>query len=174
MEPSPGRKGTNKANLQSTDHWFQTAVRYLARFDRTAKQVEQFLKAKGASLAQARRTVERLLDLRYIDDRAYADRWLESRLARLPMGPERLRAELLSKGLTEAVVEEAIRTRLGDIDEDTLARRALQITQRRGLRLSLLQASRLLHRWGFAEDTVTRIIRDYHEGTFATNEQDHQ
>ena len=151
----------------SSDHWFQAAVRYLARFDRTGAQVERFLSRKGVSADEARRIVERLTTLRYLDDRAYAGRWLESRLARTPMGPERLRAELLGKGLSEGLVEDAIRAQLNDIDEETLARRALALKQRRGRWLSPLQTSRLLHRWGFAEDTITRIIKDRQEGTDA-------
>ena len=121
-------------------------------------QVEQFLKSKGASLAQARQTVGRLLELRYLDERAYADRWIETRLARKPMGRERLKAELLDKGISESLADATISRALNDADEDTLARRVLRIRQQRGRRLSPLQASRLLRQRGFEEDTVARII----------------
>ncbi|HJT21878.1 MAG TPA: regulatory protein RecX [Nitrospira sp.] len=149
------------ATAQSLDRWFQSAVRYLARFDRTTAQVEALLRAKGAGPRETRTIVGRLQDLGYLDDRAYAERWIEGRLARKPMGIERLRYELLGKGLPEDLTDDAIRAQLGDIDEDTLARRALAMRQRRGGRLSPLHASYLLHRWGFAEETVARIIGEY-------------
>jgi regulatory protein len=57
-------------------------VRYLAQFDRTAAQVERFLTRKGASSAQAKQILSRLSTLRYLDDRAYAARWIETTLAR--------------------------------------------------------------------------------------------
>lgn len=133
------------------------AVRYLARWDRTVAQVEQFLRDKGASPAQAKQTIGRLSDLRYLNDRAYAERWIENRLARRPMGRERLRAELQAKGIGEAVADRAIREALREVDEETLARRALKARQRRG-RLTPIQALRLLRQWGFEEDTIDRII----------------
>jgi len=142
------------------------AVRYLARWDRTVAQVEQFLLSKGASTAQAKQTIGRLSDLRYLDDRAYAGRWVESRMARQPMGRERLSAELQAKGIGEAVAEGAVREALREIDEETLARRALKSWQRKGRRVTALQAVRLLRQWGFEEETIERTIRARfgHEG----------
>lgn len=142
------------------------AVRYLARWDRTAAQVEQFLLSKGAAANQAKQTISRLSDLRYLDDRAYAGRWVESRMARQPMGRERLSAELQAKGIQEAVAEEAVQEALREIDEETLARRALKAWQRKGRRVSVLQAVRLLRQWGFEEETIERTIRARfgHEG----------
>ena len=73
---------SGRTGPSSPEPWLHLAVRYLARRDRTIAQVEQFLRSKGASPAQARQTVGRLSDLRYLNDRAYAGRWVESRLAR--------------------------------------------------------------------------------------------
>jgi len=66
--------------------------------------------------------------------------------------------ELLAKGIEEVLAEDAIRQALTEADEETLARRALEIRQRRGRRLSPQQAFRLLRQWGFEEDTIARII----------------
>jgi regulatory protein len=144
---------------QSGDHWFQCAVRYLARFDRTAAQVERFLTRKGASSAQAKQTLSRLSRLRYLDDRAYAARWIQATLARRPIGPERLKNELVNRGLSETVADEMTRKGLEEVDEETLARRAVFLQGRRGSLLPQRVAG-LLRRRGFAEDTIERIIRD--------------
>lgn len=150
----------------SPEEWMHLAVRYLARWDRTVAQVEQFLLSKGASAAQAKQTISRLSDLRYLDDRAYAGRWIESRLVRQPMGRDRLLAELQGKGIGEAVAEEAVQEALREIDEETLAGRALKSWQRKGRRVTALQAVRLLRQWGFEEETIERTIRARfgHEG----------
>lgn len=142
----------------SPDQWLHLAVRYLARRDRPVAQVEQFLRTRGASPAQARRTVDRLTDLRYLNDRAYAGRWVESRLARQPVGRERLKAELQAKGIAEAVAEGAIRDALRGVDDDALARRAVKARQRRGRRLTPVQTLRLLRQWGFEEETIDRMM----------------
>lgn len=150
----------------SPEEWMHVAVRYLARWDRTVAQVEQFLLSKGASASQAKQTISRLSDLRYLDDRAYAGRWIESRLIRQPMGRERLLAELQGKGIGEAVAGEAVQEALCEIDEEALARRALNAWQRKGHRVTALQAVRLLRQWGFEEETIERTIqaRFGHEG----------
>ena len=116
---------------QSGDEWVHCAVRYLARFDRTAAQVERFLTRKGASSTQTKQVINRLSTLRYLDDRGYATRWIEATIARRPMGLEGLKRELLTRGLSEGLADEVIGGALQDVDEDTLARRALQIHWRR-------------------------------------------
>lgn len=142
------------------------AVRYLARWDRTVAQVEQFLLGKGASAAQATQTIRRLSDLRYLDDRAYAGRWVENRMARQPMGRARLVAELQATGIQEPVAERAVREALRAVDDDTLAKQALTSWQRKGRGVTALQAIRLLRQWGFEEETIERTIRARfgHEG----------
>ena len=131
---------------QSGDEWFRRAVRYLARFDRTAAQVERFLTSKGASPAHVTQVVSRLSALRYLDDRAYAVRWLEATLARRPMG--------------EALADHAIDEGLDGMDEDMLARRALTLKGREGGRLSRQRMVFLLRQRGFGEETIERIISD--------------
>ena len=145
---------------QSGDPWFQCAVRYLAQFDRTAAQVERFLTRKGASSAQAKQILSRLSTLRYLDDRAYAARWIETTLARRPMAVERLKSELLARGLSEAVAAEMISKGMEAVDEEALARRAVLLQSRQGRRFLPQRVAGLLRRRGFAEDTIERIIRD--------------
>ncbi|MGZ9133292.1 MAG: regulatory protein RecX, partial [Nitrospira sp.] len=84
------------------------AIRFLARCDRTVAHVEQFLRSKGALPAQIRHTIRRLSDLRYLNDQAYAQRWMERRLVSRPMGPARIKAELQAKGIAETVADRVI------------------------------------------------------------------
>lgn len=151
-----GRQVTANVS-QSSEQWLSCAVRYLARWDRTAAQVEQFLRDKGASPVQVQRTINRLSELRYLNDHAYAVRWLDRRLARKPMGRERLKAELLATGVGEFVAEGAISEALRGVDEEVLARRALTIKRGGGSRLPLVKAVRLLRQRGFEEDTIDRM-----------------
>ena len=136
------------------------AVRYLARWDRTVAQVEQFLRDKGASPVLVKQTIGQLSDLLYLNDHAYAERWVESRLVRRPMGRERLKAELQAKGIAESVADGALREALRGVDEEALARRALQARQRRGQQLTPTQALRLLRQWGFEEETIDHMMGD--------------
>lgn len=136
------------------------AMRYLARWDRTVAQVEQHLRDKGASPAQVQQTIGRLSDLRYLNDRAYAERWVERRLARQPMGRDRLKAELLAKGVAAALADDAIAQALTDVSEEALADRALESARRKGRRVTLVQAQQLLRQRGFGEEVISRMIEE--------------
>jgi regulatory protein len=107
------------------------AIRFLAKRDRTITQVEQFLKSKGASSLQVTRTIHRLSDLRYLDDHAYAQRWINKRLAARPMGEERLKAELQAKGISEALAARVTAEAFRETDERVVAQRALQAAHHR-------------------------------------------
>jgi len=135
------------------------AVRYLARRDRTAAQVEHFLRTRGASPVQVKHIIGRLSDLRYLNDRAYAERWIESSLARRPMGRERLVAGLLAKGVTEEVAGRTVREALRNLNDEALARQALSNARRKDRRLTPVQSVRLLRQRGFEEETIERIVR---------------
>jgi len=151
----------NRRTPQSEEDWFHRAVQYLARFDRTAAQVQQFLFRNGAARVQVEQVISRLTGLGYLDDRAYAVRWLEATLSRRPMGAERLRTELVAKGLAEAVADDAIAEGLDGIPEETLARRALTLRARAGRPLSPWRQISLLRQRGFGEETIERIMGDW-------------
>jgi regulatory protein len=135
-------------------------VQYLARFDRTAAQVARFLASKGATAAQVKQVITRLSALRYLDDRAYAARWIESTLARRPMGRDRLKDELIARGLDESLADEAIMDGLRGLDEEALARRVLRLKGRDRRPVPRRRTVSLLRQRGFGEDTIERIIRD--------------
>jgi regulatory protein len=137
------------------------AVRYLARRDRTVAQVERFLTHKGATTSEVRGIITRLSQLCYLDDRAYAERWIEARLARYPMGRVRLEAELLAQGVAETLAGQAIHKALRSLDEKTLARRALCIMSRAGRGVTPGRAMRLLRQRGFEDETVEHIMRGF-------------
>lgn len=136
----------------------QLGVRFLARRDRTVAQVERFLVSKGASPIQVRQTVRRLSDLRYLNDQAYAQRWVDNRLASRPMGHERLKAELQAKGIAETLADRVIADAFGGASEEVAAHRALQTVQRHGRRLTRSQTAHFLRQRGFSEETIDRMI----------------
>ncbi len=139
----------------------QLGVRFLARRDRTVAQVEQYLASKGASSLQVRQTVRRLSDLSYLNDRAYAQRWVDNRLASRPMGCERLKAELQARGIAETLADRVITDAFRDVDEETLAHQALNVKQGHGRRLTRSQTVNFLRRRGFGQETIDRMIGEY-------------
>ncbi|MEK6586456.1 MAG: regulatory protein RecX [Nitrospirota bacterium] len=134
------------------------AIRFLARCDRTVAQVEQFLRSKGALPGQIRHTIRRLSALHYLNDSAFAQRWVERRLVSRPMGLARIKAELQAKGIDETVADRVTADVFREVGEEQMARRALNARQRHGSRLTPAQSVRLLRQRGFDEETIDRIV----------------
>ena len=151
------RRIANKAT-SSSDQWLQLAVRALARSDRTTAQVERLLAAKGASPAHIRATVRRLLSLRYLDDVAFAARWADRRLARMPMGRARLQEELLATGCPEHIVLATLRATYRKVSERDLAMQVVAMSSLATSEQTLGRVARLLNQRGFEEDTIETVM----------------
>lgn len=148
----------SRATVSSLDDVFRLAVRFVAYRDRTTAQVEQFLTSRGVSSLQAKRAIRRLSELRYLDDAAYARRYAEKRLASRPMGPERLKVELLAKGIPDRMADHVVADVLQTVDERRVAERVVKVAQRHGRRLTSSQIGRLLHLRGFTDETIDHIM----------------
>ena len=151
------RRATGKA-AASPDQWLQVAVRALARCDRTTAQIERLLAAKGASPSQVRTTVRRLTSLRYLDDAAFAARWADRRLARMPMGRMRLQDELLATGCPEHIVQATLRTIYRKVSERDLAMQVVATAGKITSPKVLGRVARLLSQRGFDEDTIETAL----------------
>jgi regulatory protein len=151
------RRFTNKAAPPS-DRWLQLAVRALARSDRTTAQIERLLAAKGASPAQTKATVRRLIALRYLDDVAFAARWADRRLARMPMGRARLQEELLATGCPDHIVQATLRAAYRTVSERDLAMQVVSMAGQGNSTQKIGRLARLLNQRGFDEDTIETAL----------------
>jgi regulatory protein len=142
----------------SSGQWLQLAVRALARSDRTTAQIERLLEAKGASPAQIRAVVRRLTVLRYLDDVAFAARWADRRLARMPMGRARLQEELLATGCPEHIVQATIQTTYRKVSEQDLAVQLMTMAGRTTSAKTPGRIARLLSQRGFDEDIIETVM----------------
>lgn len=145
-----------RRRTESTPDYLPLAIRYLARTDRTAAQVERYVQEKGASRTQGRVIVRELQQRGYLNDQAYATRWAELRLSRHPMGRERLKAELLMRGFEESVTERALRQAYRSISAQELACQALE---GRTTRTRPMQWVRFLRQRGFDDETIQQVTQ---------------
>jgi regulatory protein len=111
------------SELRSRDD-VNRAVDYAARFlsyrPRSTAEIRQHLTGKQLEPAAIDSAIERMTDLGYLDDRAFARFWLENRNAFKPRGPAALRYELRQKGVSDQIIAAV----LEDIDVDDAAYRA--------------------------------------------------
>ncbi|MGQ0809780.1 MAG: regulatory protein RecX [Nitrospiraceae bacterium] len=138
----------------------QVALKYLAGRDRTSAQIAQYLGRKGASAGHIQSALRRLSKLGYINDRAYALRWAESRLARKPVGRERLKADLLSRGLADDIVEYALGKMYHLQREADLAGQVVRARSGGGEdQKTAGRIARFLKQRGFDEETIQTVMQ---------------
>jgi regulatory protein len=139
------------------------ALDLLARKAWTRRDLTRRLCRRGALPGVADAVVADMEARGYVNDRAFAAAWAESRARDRGFGRQRLRQELLARGVAAPVAESAIQRAFEETDE--LAR-AQQAAMRR---LAILrrgapgQIARRLHdhlrRRGYSEDVVRRVLR---------------
>jgi regulatory protein len=155
----------------SQDEVIRLAVRFLAQRDRTAAQVERFLLSRGVTSSHIEQATHRLTDLRYLDDLAYARRWVEKRLATKPMGPERLKAELQAKGISDGLADRVLAEVFRQNGEETVARRALRAMPHQGKRSALGYMARFLHQRGFSDGMIERMMTEFKRSEDVVHEE---
>jgi regulatory protein len=116
------------------------------------------LAAKGASPLQARAAIRRLTSLKYLDDVAFAARWADRRLARMPMGRARLQAEMLATGCPEYIVHSTLRDTYRKVSERDLALQVVTMAGRTGSAKTHARVARRLSQRGFDEDTIETVM----------------
>jgi regulatory protein len=83
----------------------EVGARFLAARPRTRWEVERRLRRAGADDAVIAATVERLRELGYVDDAAFATWWAEQRDRHAPRGRRMVEAELRQRGIDREVIE---------------------------------------------------------------------
>jgi len=93
------------------------SIKYISYRLRSRKEVEQYLIGKRFSPEIISDTITRLTDEKLIDDKAYAQSWINNRNKFKPRATTVLRFELLQKGIDKDIIE----TVLADVDDEVLA-----------------------------------------------------
>jgi regulatory protein len=114
-----------EARLQ---HALDLSYRYLGFRDRTVLEVRRHLESKRVEPDTIEQTVAELLELGYLDDARFAQRFVEDRRTLDHWGNERIERKLLSAGVDAALVTAALTA--GDEAESQFSA-ALAILSRR-------------------------------------------
>ena len=139
----------------------ERAGRLLSTRARSERELTDRLSASGFELEQVAATIERLRELRLVDDADFARRWAEERSGRKGLGPGKLRAELAAKGVDPATIDHALAE--AGPDEEARARELAATLVRRVARKPLqAQASSLwqmLRRKGYSAEACEAGVK---------------
>lgn len=136
---------------------YSAALGMLARREQSRRELRRKLDRKGFEVDEAEQALDRLGDQRYQDDERFAGMLARNRAGQ-GYGPVRIRMELKTHGLDDAV----IRACLDELDVDWDASAASQLRRRYGGKAPADHAERakraqFLLRRGFSAATVRRV-----------------
>lgn len=139
----------------------QRAGHLLSTRPRTEHEMRARLQAAGFVGDVVERTIGRLIELRLIDDAAFALQWVEERARLKSRAPEALVAELAAKGVDRDLAEAALSA--AEIDEESqakamAARLAVRVADKPLLEQGLALMT-MLRRRGFSEEAAEEGAR---------------
>ncbi|MFC4077913.1 RecX family transcriptional regulator [Salinithrix halophila] len=144
----------------------QAVLRYVGYKPRTVSEVERYLTGKGFAPEHHHPVIAEMKKQGYLDDRRFAESWVEERRRTKGYGVAMLRQELKQKGISEEVVAEAV----GDLGQDEEREVAQQVAEKRYRRLRghpwpavERRLGQYLFRRGFASSLVYSLLREYRD-----------
>ena len=137
----------------------QYAFLLLSYKARTTSELKQRLGRKGFSPDIVSSTLQRLAELKMVDDAGFARRFAEDRITIGHKGKWRVRGELLKRGIDRKQIDEAI----AEAPDETAAARevaAKYVSRNRRLEPDVLKRRlyALLARRGFSPDTIRHVL----------------
>jgi regulatory protein len=137
----------------------QYAFLLLSYKARTTSELKQRLARKGLSPDIVSQTMQRLSELKMVDDAGFARRFAEDRIAIGHKGKWRIRGELIKRGVAKEHIEDALATAP---DEKAAAREVAQkyLSRNRRLEPDILKRRlyAFLARRGFSPDTIGHVL----------------
>ncbi len=131
------------------------ALSLLSRSDKTSRQLFDALIKKGFSKEEAEEALERVKDYGYVNDSAYAKRFVENNSSF--KGRRRMKADLTAKGISEEDLNLALEE-ITDEDEEQAAF-ALAEKRFRGKDRDGAKIFRFLAYRGFSQGVIYKVIR---------------
>ncbi|PZN10929.1 MAG: hypothetical protein DIU69_06395 [Bacillota bacterium] len=141
------------------------ALRWLAARARTERELRERLQQRGVPPGVVDATLERLRQWGYVDDRAFAEDYVEHTLTVRYIGPRRLVEELRRRGIDARLATEVVAGRLPPDREIDLARaaarRRLEMWRKGDPAAMRGRLYRFLTGRGFDPETAARVVREH-------------
>lgn len=159
--PARGARAEEPADPESRAR--DICLRLLTGTAKTRKQLADALRRREIPDDVAEQVLDRLEEVRLIDDAAFADAWVESRHAGRGLARRALAQELRTRGVAGELVEQAV-GRLGSEEEGEAARalvdRKLRATRGLERQARMRRLVGMLARRGYSEGLAFRVVRE--------------
>jgi regulatory protein len=140
---------------------YQLALNYISYRMRSVKEVKTYLLDKGYSRAAILESIQKLKEENYLDDRAYALAYVRSRKSLTLKGPVVIRQELIQKGISDDILEQALE-QFGDEEQvelaSKLAQKKIKSWSGRSKQEQLQKTRQVLLQNGFSNRVVNQVL----------------
>lgn len=138
---------------------FTKAVDYLSRYQKTCRQLQDYLKRKGFGEEVVQEVVAKLKDYGYVDDKRYAQLYTEQNSK--SKGARRIKQELLAKGVSRQDAEQ-----FSALDSDDMLQAATTLAEKYMKNKpcdtpTLVKLQRYLAYRGYDYDVINTVVNSY-------------
>ncbi len=147
--------------MRQYERLMQYALKLISKKRYTACEIKKKLIARDEKASmEIEKVLNRLKELKYIDDAAFARDYISTRIKLNPRGRRLLNVELLRKGVAKKVIDHALEN--ADINEIVLAARVIQKRKSRFSPLTHYKNKAKMIRFlvsrGFSSDAIYKAL----------------
>ena len=163
--PLKRKKVRTKKGKNEIEKANETAFRFLSYCPRSVEEVKRKLEEKGFSPLTIKKTLARVKELGYTNDRDYAYVFACSSIKNKQWGTMRIYSVLLSKGVSQEIANQTVARIKKEFDMNQVARQAFEIRfahfgpHERFDEKTRNRAVNYLRRKGFSWDTIYTVIK---------------
>lgn len=128
------------------------ALSFLVRRERSEQEMREFLASKNHGENDIEKVIDYLYYFEYLDDEAYAGKYIRDKINFYPCGSEKLRLELEKKGIATSIIEQSLEENFNDEQELALAKDLL--IKKKSTEIDVEKKRRYLYQKGFSLDVV--------------------
>lgn len=150
-------------NKENTNKAYGDAVNYLSYELRTEKEIKDYLYKREYTTPTIMDVMDKLKDLNYLDDEAYAQSFINTQLRTSTNGPRTIEQKMFKKGVPEAIIKQKI----SEIDDDILLENATNFalkqvkkTSHGSFKQQMIKLRQSLYNKGFSSEIVSQAIDD--------------
>ncbi|GAA0498565.1 recombination regulator RecX [Salinibacillus aidingensis] len=143
--------------------FYGMAVNLLSYRIRSEKELTDYLRKKEAEEEQIQQVLNKLKQEGYVDDREFAYTFVRSRMNTSSKGPLLLKKELLEKGITAAIAEEAIAVYSPETQREKvlkLIEKKLSSRSKKSFQQQIQSVQATLVQKGFSTDVIRDSLQE--------------
>ena len=147
--------------LSKEDKLYSLVLRYTALRPHSSWELEFYMKRKDVPLPLQSQILNKLCDLGFVDDLAFARAWVQSRRLLKPISMRRLTLELRQKHVQDEIIQEVLSE--DETDERSVLRELIERKRKQTKYQDNTKLMQYLSRQGFSYDDIKSALHQEQE-----------